>query len=220
MDIRFILSVFIIAVFYSCTTDKKVDGDAIRREMNNREIVHATEAEIVQKAHEIGNEIAVNSQKALGKKLQGALGSGGIENAIGYCSLQALPLVDSLSKQYNAEIRRVSKKNRNPADVPSDLEMQILEAYETQQADSIPLTTNVQPLENGNYLFTKPIIIDNALCLTCHGTNDNGLTMTTVDFIKSKYPEDKATGYQLGDLRGMWSIVLPKKIIVQTFSAE
>jgi len=210
----------LIAFLYSCTTDKKVDSDSIKKEINSREIVHVTEAEILEKAHEIGNTIAINSQQALGAKLKGALSSGGVENAINYCNLQAMPLADSLSKAYNAEIRRVSTKNRNPADAPSELESQILEAYQTQLADSLPLTTNVQPLGNDQYLFTKDIIIDNTLCLSCHGTAENGLASSTADLIKSKYPADKATGYQMGDLRGMWSIVLPKKNIVQAFSAE
>lgn len=210
----------VMAFLYSCTTDKKVDSDSIKKEINNREIVHVTEAEIVQKAHEVGSTIALQSQQALGKKLQGALGTGGVEHAISYCNLQAMPLVDSLTKAFNAQIRRVSVKNRNPADAPSALELQILEAYEAQKADSIPLATNVQPLDNDKYLFTKPIIIDNALCLTCHGTPENGLAESTLLLIKSKYPADKATGYQIGDLRGMWSIVIPKKNIVQAFSAE
>ncbi|MDZ7608801.1 MAG: DUF3365 domain-containing protein [Cyclobacteriaceae bacterium] len=216
----FIVFAVSIVAIYSCNTDKKVDSDAIKKEINNREIVHVTESEILQKAHEIGNTIATNSQQALGAKLKGALGAGGVENAISYCNLQAMPLIDSLSKEYNAQIRRVSLKNRNPADAPSTLELQILEAYESQTADSLTLSTNVQPLGNDQYLFTKPIMIDNALCLACHGTPENGLATATQDLIKSKYPADKAIGYQIGDLRGMWSIVLPKKSIVQAFSAE
>jgi len=216
----FVFSSLIFASLFACTTDKKVDSTAIKKELSNREIVHVTEAEIIEKVYEIGNNIAVNSQLALGKKLKGALGSGGVDHAISYCNLQAFPLIDSLSKQYQADIRRVSNKNRNPADAPNGLELQVFEAYEEQHADSTPLATNVQPLGDGEYLFTKPIIIDNALCLTCHGTFDNGLTNETAEFIKSKYPNDNATGYQIGDLRGMWSITIPKKIIVQTFSAE
>ncbi len=216
----FFATAFIIAGALACTTDKKVDSEAIKKEITSREIIHVTEAEIVQKAHEVGAAIAINSQQALGKKLQSALGTGGVEHAIGYCNLQAIPLVDSLAKAFNAHIRRVSVKYRNPADAPSSLELQILEAYEAQKSDSIPLTTNVQPLENDQYLFTKPIIIDNALCLTCHGTPENGLAESTVLLINSKYPDDKAIGYNMGDLRGMWSIIIPKKNIVQAFSAE
>lgn len=210
----------LVGCAWSCTSEKKVDSEAIRQEINNREIVHITEAEIVQKAHELGTSIAVASQQALGKKLQGAINAKGVEYAIDYCNLNAVPLVDSLSMQYKATIRRVSKKNRNPGNVPSSMELQILEAYETQLADSVQPSTNVQPLGDDRYLFTKAIVIDNTLCLNCHGTPENGMLKTTKDFILTKYPDDKATGFSMGDLRGMWSIVLPKKNIVQTVSAE
>jgi hypothetical protein len=127
-----------------------------------------------------------------------------------------MPLVDSLSKKYGAVIKRVSFKVRNPKDVPTELEREILEAYEYQMENSAEMKSNVQAVEDDQYLFTKPILVENALCLTCHGTFENGLTQETDAFIKSKYPEDKATGYEIGELRGMWSITFPKKEIIQS----
>ncbi len=216
----YLIAALLLGSMWYCTSEKKVDSASIREEINNREIVHISEAEIVQKAHELGTSIATASQQALGKKLQGAINEKGVLYAIDYCNLKAVPLVDSLSMQYKAIIRRVSEKNRNPGNIPSAMELQILEAYETQVADSIKPATNVQPLGDDRYLFTKAIIIDNALCLNCHGSAENGMLKTTADFLLTKYPEDKATGFQMGDLRGMWSIVIPKKNIVQAFSAE
>ena len=35
--------------------------------------------------------------------------------------------------------------------------------------------------------------------------------------LKSKYPADMATDYNVGDLRGMWSITIAKKKVVQSF---
>ncbi len=212
----FIGLVLFLSLFWSCTTDKKVSSDDVREEIKSREIKKITEAELVSKVHEIGNTIALSTKKTLGKNLQNAMQNGGVENAIDFCNLNAMPLVDSLSQYFGAEIRRVSFKVRNQLDLPNNLEQELLEAYAYQWKDSLALQANVQALENDTYLFTKPILIDNALCLSCHGTNDNGMLKETEDFIKSKYPEDKAVGYQLGDLRGMWSIVIPKKKVVQS----
>lgn len=200
----------------SCTSDKKVDKEAVKKEIKSREIKRVTEAEIVNKVHEIGNLIALSTKKTLGKNLQKALQDGGVENAVEFCKLNATPLVDSLSDQFDAVIRRVSLKARNPNDEPNDLEKQLLEAYAYQWNDSIPLNPNVQAIEEDRYLFTKPIFVDNALCLSCHGTYDNGLLKESDDFIKSKYPDDQATGYQIGDLRGIWSIIISKKVVVQS----
>lgn len=211
----FISLVSLISIL-SCTSDKKIDKEAVKKEISSREIKKVTEAEIVNKVHEIGNLIALTTKKTLGKNLQHALQNGGVENAVEFCKINAMPLVDSLSEQFDAVIKRVSLKARNPNDKPNDLEKELLEAYAFQWKDSIPLKANVQDLENNKYLFTKPILVDNALCLSCHGTYENGLLKASDDFIKSKHPDDMATGYQIGDLRGIWSITISKKTIVQS----
>jgi hypothetical protein len=207
---------FLLLVVFHCTSDKKVDTESVKKEIKSREIKKVTEAEIINKVQELGNAVALGTKQTLGKNLQSALQSGGVENAISFCNLNAMPLVDSLSKNYDAVIKRVSLKVRNPEDAPTELERELLEAYEYQMKNSAEMKPNVQALGDDQYLFTKPIMVENALCLTCHGTFENGLTQETDDFIKSKYPEDKATGYEIGDLRGMWSITFPKKNIIQS----
>lgn len=212
-----ILLTVTIGFFNSCTSDKKLNTEAVQKEIESREAKKITPAQLIDKAHEIGDKIALNAKKELGRNLQKALQEGGIENAISFCNINAMPIVDSLSKLHQASIRRVSMKTRNPSDNPTDVEKTLLEAYEFQWKDSIALKTNVQAVSEKEYLFTKPILIDNALCLTCHGTSENGLSQETRDFILSKYPEDQATGYTIGDLRGMWSITLPKRELVEAF---
>jgi hypothetical protein len=202
--------------FYQCTSDKKVNTEAVKNEIKSREIKKVTEAEIVSTVLELGKSVALGTKQTLGMNLQQAMQEGGVENAIDFCNLNAMPLVDSLSTNYDASIKRVSLKVRNLEDYPTELERQLLEAYEFQWKDSIPLQANVQPIGEDQYLFTLPILVESALCLTCHGKLDNGLSKETNDFIKSKYPNDQAIGYEIGDLRGMWSITFPKKKIIQS----
>ncbi len=211
-----IISVLLLYSTFQCTSDKKVDSEAVKKEIESREIKKVTEAEIINKVRELGNSVALGTKQTLGKNLQNALQEGGIENAISFCNLNAMPLVDSLSKNYGAVIKRVSLKVRNPEDNPTELERELLEAYAYQWKDSSELRENVQAIGEDQFLFTKPILVENALCLTCHGTPENGMLQATDEFIKSKYPEDQATGYEIGDLRGMWSITFPKKRIVQS----
>lgn len=42
-------------------------------------------------------------------------------------------------------------------------------------------------------------------CLKCHGGAED-IAGGTRAVLAEKYPRDRATGYQLGDLRGMWKI--------------
>lgn len=211
-----IILVMISLMAWRCSTDRKTDSQAVKEEIENREIKKITDAEIIAGVLEIGNTVAAGAKQTLGKNLQDALQGGGVENAISFCNLNAMPLVDSLKKIYGAEIKRVSRKTRNSKDEPNELEREMLEAYAFQWKDSLPMNANVQVIDGDKYLFTKPILIDNSLCLTCHGKPENGLLKTTDEFIKSKYPEDQATGYEMGDLRGMWSIVISKKKVIQS----
>jgi cytochrome c len=68
----------------------------------------------------------------------------------------------------------------------------------------------VYELDSAHLLYTKPIVINNALCLNCHGEVGAAVTEETYALIREKYPNDNATGHQMGDLRGMWSITFSK----------
>ena len=206
-----VLPALMLWLLSACSNEKKVDQKAVKEELKRREIKKIPEAEIIEKVYEIGENIATEAQKALGKNLKNALGNGGVESAIAFCNIKAMSLVDSLSKVFGAEIKRVSTKYRNPNDKPNELEQELLEGYAQQLRDSAALKNNVQAIDDKTFLFTKPIIISKPLCLNCHGSEANGLTKETREFILSKYPEDKATGYKMGDLRGMWSITISRK---------
>jgi hypothetical protein len=72
----------------------------------------------------------------------------------------------------------------------------------------------VQELEDGYLLYTQPIVIENSLCLNCHGKVGETVGQDTYQLIKELYPADSATGFEKGDLRGMWSIKMARKEIV------
>jgi hypothetical protein len=211
---------FCFLITTGCTSDKKVDSAAVHREIESREIIKITEAELLSKALETGDEIAAAAKLELGKNLKGALQKGGVQHAVSFCNMKAMPIMDSLSAKYGAKIRRASLKPRNLKDNPGELERELLEAYEYQQQNSLPMESNVQTIDKKSFLFTKPILIDNGLCLTCHGTPENGLSMENKAFIQTKYPNDKATDYQLGDFRGIWSITLDRKKLVLDMTVQ
>lgn len=159
---------------------------------------------------EKGKEIAEASMKALGGQLKQAIQEGGIPNAIDYCHVQAMPITQSLSEKYGATVRRVSLKYRNPEDAPQGMEKTFLDAYAQAHESGGELKPQTFTKKDGTTLFTAPIVINNALCLNCHGTVGKEVSEEDYALIQERYPEDKAVGYALGDLRGMWSITFPK----------
>ncbi|MFC2107107.1 DUF3365 domain-containing protein, partial [Bacteroidota bacterium] len=111
-----------------------------------------------QKYLQDGKEIAGKTFKALGGKLKSAIQRGGITDAIEYCNIEAEPLTDSLSRLYNAEIRRTTFKPRNPANAPDSLESIVLAIYEEQFLKGDSLKPMLHMTGDKEVLFTAPIM--------------------------------------------------------------
>jgi len=154
-----------------------------------------------------GKSIAQATFAELSGQLSEALAEGGVENALQYCNLVAYPLVDSLSKVHHADIRRTSLKVRNPKDRPTERERKVLNAYHEAVKQGRELKPQVQRINDQQIAFYAPITIK-ALCLKCHGEVGEDIRESDYATIQALYPEDEATGYAMGDLRGMWSITL------------
>jgi hypothetical protein len=210
--------VLFILVFVAACNDKPADtsNQAFKEEMKDREIKIIPDGEIIDAAMKRGNIIADSAQKLLGGTLKKAIKEGGVPHAIEYCNLSAYSIMDSIEAAFGANVRRASLRVRNPEDAPNELERQILEAYEYQVQNDDVLSANIQRDGEEYLLYTRPITIKDAVCLNCHGEVGKYLKTEDYALIKELYPEDNATGHQMGDLRGMWSIRLAKKDIVKS----
>jgi hypothetical protein len=155
------------------------------------------EEEFIQK----GKEITQATFQALSQELQKSMQQGGVEEAITYCNVNALPITEKLSKEYNAVIKRTSLKYRNPKNAPSDQEIHVLNEFQTDLETNMVLKPKLSEA-GGQYTFYAPIITQE-MCLKCHGAKES---ISAYDLISAKYPEDLATGHLAGDLRGMWSV--------------
>lgn len=212
------------ALFFASCTSEEESNKRFKRiskglEKQN-ELKRVTESQIISQAYKQGKLIAGSSQQELSRTLKKALTGGGIERAISFCNVKALPMTDSLARHYQANIKRTSLKLRNPKNAPNGLETQLLEAYTYTVEQGGEVNHNVQDLENGYLLYTKPIILDNALCLNCHGEVGKTLSESTHQLIQKLYPDDQATGFQKGELRGMWSITLDKAEVIRAIPVE
>lgn len=205
----------IVLASFSCKMDKRVERSAYEEELKSREIIKVTEAEFFDAALEWGNEISENTQKTLAGNLQKAIQQDGIEGAINYCNLKADPLVDSLQKHFSVEIKRTSQKLRNKDNAPDSLENAILEAYSYNFEKGLPLEENIQRIEGEVFLYNKPIVINNPVCLNCHGNINAEVPANVNALLLELYPADSAVGYKMNDLRGMWSIRIPQKELIR-----
>ena len=150
--------------------------------------------------------------KIFGKKLKGklqtAMKSGGPVAAIKVCNEQAPLIAQELSEQSGWDIHRTSLKPR--ATKPDAWEKRMMQAFEKQrekgdeykrlfvqdivEVDGKPTFRYMQAIE------TKKV------CLVCHGAN---IAPAIATKIQELYPQDTATGFKPGDIRGAFSIIQP-----------
>lgn len=161
--------------------------------------------EIRQEAMEEGNRIALETQQALASQLKFIIERDGIPQALKYCNVHAYPIVDSLEKKHDVGIKRASLHVRNPKDKPDEEEADILAEYESAIANG-QTPSPVVILDDKQVRYARPIILSNQLCLNCHGIIGKDIKENHYEVIRALYPEDNATGFKLGDLRGIWSI--------------
>jgi hypothetical protein len=156
-----------------------------------------------------GNQISQATFKALSEKLTEQMKLGGPAQAIPFCNVEAMPLTQQLSDQYGVTIKRTSDKLRNQENKPSKREQEIINNYHKLISEKKDITPIIEVDNNNNKHYYAPIILK-ANCLACHGKVDESVSVKTDSLIKSLYPNDKAVGYNEGDLRGIWSIEFKK----------
>ncbi|MCZ7638827.1 MAG: DUF3365 domain-containing protein [Verrucomicrobia bacterium] len=155
---------------------------------------------------ERGRAITAQAFGLLSTNLVQALAAGGITNALPYCSEKAYPLTALVAATNEVKIRRVTHRPRNPTNAATGIEWDLLRKYQLALGRGETLAPTVRAGTNGQVTFYSPIVITNPLCLQCHGVPRDGPRPSTQALLRKLYPLDEATGFKLGDLRGLWRV--------------
>lgn len=156
-----------------------------------------------QELHRDAKGLVKQFGATLKPQLVKAIQQGGPQNAVDVCAIKAPEIARELSKQSGWNIRRVSLKNRNANAVADAWEKSVLEEFELQLAAGKPAKElEYGALVGGEYRFMKAQVTT-PLCLKCHGSK---LEQPLHDKIKMYYPDDLALGYQVGEIRGAFSL--------------
>ena len=144
--------------------------------------------------------------------LSAEMEKGGPEGAIAVCRDKAPQLAKAASEESGWAVRRVSLKNRNPKAVPDAWERAALEEFDRRAAaGETPATIEKgEVVTDGGrktyrYMKALPTL---ALCLQCHGAQAS-LSPAVKERLSALYPDDKATGYSAGQIRGAMTIRKP-----------
>lgn len=143
----------------------------------------------------------------------------GAKEAISVCRHLAPEIEARIETETGWEIRRTSLKVRNPDNAPIGDEKGLLQSMDLKamagQSPSLLRTIRLTE-RNGEktvqFMQATPTF---DTCLACHGDTIDPAVMSE---IKALYPNDEATGYAVGDIRGAFSLY--KRYDPATQSAE
>jgi len=145
----------------------------------------------------------------LGTTLKQQLETGGAESAVGVCK-QFAP---ALAAEYSGDgrvVKRVSLKPRNQTlGIPDAWEKQMLESFDHELADGKPIgsmeKSSVVETTDGRWFRYMKAIPTQPMCLQCHG-QPYQIQDGVKALLAKEYPNDQATGYGAGAVRGAVSI--------------
>lgn len=163
----------------------------------------ANSADVVE-ARALAKQFMGQLKPALG----GAMKEGGPVHAMSVCKDKAPQIAHDLSKSSGWDLKRVSLKNRSPVAEPDAWEVKVLTQFNQQQAEGMKpakmeYSEVVQEDGQKTFRYMKAIGIGKGQpCLHCHGTN---LSEGVKQKLQELYPNDKATGYAVGQIRGAFS---------------
>jgi uncharacterized protein (UPF0264 family) len=157
----------------------------------------------LQQARQVASELADKVRGLLFKELE----QGGYVGAVRVCSEVAQEIPHEFTARTGHYIRRVSLGYRNPKDVPDGYERQKLEEFDRLNREKRLESDYFEVVKEGEreYLrYLKPLIAG-PMCITCHGEKEN-IPPEVKAILAEKYPDDRATGYHTGDVRGAISV--------------
>ncbi len=166
-------------------------------------------ADDTQKYVEDSRRIVQEFAQKLGGVLKQQLEAGGPESAIGVCKQVAPALAAEYSRDGRV-VKRVSLKPRNQIlGTPDTWETEALQGFDRDVADGKPAAGMehfaVAEGPDGRWFRYLKAIPTQPMCLQCHGQPDQ-IKDNVKALLAKEYPNDRATSYSAGAVRGAFSI--------------
>ena len=154
-----------------------------------------------------GKEIIKGFFQQLKGTLMSAAKKGGPMHTIEVCNKDAPKIAADAAEKSGWEVGRTSLRIRNPDNAPDEWETKVLNMFEERKAkgeDPKKMAFAEIVENNGKKQFRMMKAIPLAtLCTNCHGTEIKPKIAGTIDKF---YPEDKARGFNKGDIRGAFTL--------------
>lgn len=145
-------------------------------------------------------------QRRLGARLKAELDAGGPVTAISVCRDSAQFLTAQVAAQSRVQVGRTSHRLRSLANTPRAWVRPYVDAIAPGEKAA---AFRPVALDLGETVGLLRPIPTQEICLRCHGDPASFSPELTLALIDA-YPEDRATGFAVGDLRGVFWAEVPK----------
>ncbi|MEO5560379.1 MAG: DUF3365 domain-containing protein [Dokdonella sp.] len=155
---------------------------------------------------------ATDFSARLRQALQKEIAEKGVAAAVDFCRAEAPVIATAVMAEHDVRLGRVALqgRNRNPANAPGGWQAAALSQFRMSfeqgvaaadlvfvQRDHLPADTQLRLLRG--IAMERP-------CLACHG---HDIAPPVAHAIARNYPDDGATGFEMGDLRGALWVEVP-----------
>lgn len=198
------LTVLLLAGFalglVGCQADSAADSE------DSASTPTLTDQELEERAA-ASREAAKKLGGQLKQRLQAAIQEQGPPAAIGVCQDIAPSMAQQVSQDTGWEVARTALRVRNPDNQPDAWERQAMKDFQDRNAggESYKGMQHYEVVSEGGearfrYLMAIPT---QGVCLTCHGET---IDPAVEQAIEAAYPNDQARGFEVGDLRGAFTV--------------
>lgn len=180
-------------------------------EAENRQVKRIMPADLLRATRWAGDSLTRTAERELRQVLAARLQAGGVAAALPYCRPDSLPTTNSLAKTMQATPTWVSARPRNPAHRAA------LSAAELNPADT---TRRVARPSSEAFTYQRVVVLQDAACLRCHGAPGKDIKAADLALIRRRYPQDQATGYQVGQAMGAWRVQLQRPGVAEFWTMK
>jgi hypothetical protein len=154
--------------------------------------------------------LAGNLTLSLQGELFAAMKGGGPANALSVCRTRAPEIARATAAGTPWRIGRTSLRARNPSNAPDAWEAGRLEEFRARLAagEALAALESYEVVEvegRPTFRYMKAIGVASP-CLACHGS---ALKPDVAAKLKELYPDDRAVGFAVGQLRGAFTLSRP-----------
>jgi hypothetical protein len=153
-----------------------------------------------------GDSIILSIQTAVLSELSRELADVGPAGAVRVCHMSANTVAYWIGREEGVAGGRTSARLRSPANAPQPWAAPVVARFADRRASG----TEGFVVDLGTRVGVMRPLAHRAVCSPCHG-RDEQLTPSVRTELKKRYPQDRATGFKEGDLRGWLWVEVPKK---------